>query len=479
MLRRTALASLGLASLGLASVAAPALGAEGTEIASSFDEDDPFDLFVTVRYEFEARHASIKREFAGLMGSMVDGPVPVVKDLRYKQTRHLLTPRLEVGAFRDLQLHAELPIVLADGREYGWDQTADPCIFANDPQGRMPTCIDIRNSSTVGIDGFRLLPDGTMGGGMGYDAGDPMANFDPVNSKTVFRGVNRKGLDTINFGLTWAPVNQEKDDTKPTWVIGAEFRLSIGQIMKFNRFMPGTEDGVSEGVHWFRASTGLSKRTTWAEPYVFFWWQAPIGVRGDTPEDPEGSLFWDVGFGQENKTPQQQAGTVFGFEAIPWENKRQKQKIALQLQGRVEAHFEGRGYSEAWELFAYAGDRIDNPGGPLLLDSDPVAAGAQLMSHPGVTDIENYLTWGGRMGVRGQVGERAKFDASFEISGDQQHRISWTDAGREGADADDVITPGTAEVNPLHRQIIDVVGRRYIAGGSAVFTFLVGGTLLF
>ena len=43
----------------------------------------------------------------------------------------------------------------------------------------------------------------------------------------------------------------------------------------------------------------------------------------------------------------------------------------------------------------------------------------------------------------------------------------------------ETFTPGTAEVNPLHRQIIDVVGRRYIAGGSAVFTFLVGGTLLF
>jgi len=81
--------------------------------------------------------------------------------------------------------------------------------------------------------------------------------------------------------------------------------------------------------------------------------------------------------------------------------------------------------------------------------------------------------------VRGQVGANAKFGASFEIANDQKHRITWTDAGEEGPDADDVITPGTAEINPLHAPTVDVTGRNYIADDNMVYTFLVNGTVMF
>jgi hypothetical protein len=364
--------------------------------------------------------------------------------------------------------------------------------------GRDPTCIDRSNSTTLGANlgpNDALLPGADPADTqLGYDANDPNTNF-ALDSNTVFRGVDRAGLDQIHVGLAWAPMRQEQDDTKPTWVIGVEGRFSVGKIMKFNRFDPESEDGVSRGVHEVRAYTSLSRRTTWSEPFVTFWWQAPFAMRGTDPPDDttlgDGSLFWDVGFGQETMYPQQQAGTTFGFEAIPWEDVKQKQKLAIELQGRIEAHFEGRGYSEMWEIFSYAGDATNNPNGPLVVDRDPVAAGVQAMSHPGVTDIENYMTLGGRFGIRGWVGERAKFSATFAINWDQQHRISWTDAGDElpGCDPgqtsgcetpnDNVITPGTVEVNPLHKQTMDVVGRRYIVDENTTYVFLVSGTLMF
>ena len=64
------------------------------------------------------------------------------------------------------------------------------------------------------------------------------------------------------------------------------------------------------------------------------------------------------------------------------------------------------------------------------------------------------MTFGGRFGVHGEVGPNAHFNASFEIANDQKHRITWTDAGNESdQDTDDVITPGTREVNPLHAPV--------------------------
>ena len=47
------------------------------------------------------------------------------------------------------------------------------------------------------------------------------------------------------------------------------------------------------------------------------------------------------------------------------------------------------------------------------------------------------------------------------------------------APIDDMVTPGTNEVNPLHKQIIDVVGRRYLIDESTTITVLFSGTLLF
>jgi hypothetical protein len=459
---------------------------EGIEIASAFDEDDPFDLFVGVRYLFEARRAAIKRELSGtVLEDTPPGAVPIVRDLVFHEDRHVITPHAAIGVFRDLQLSFALPIVVNLTREYEFDQRADPCVFPGSSQPA--TCIDRTNSSTL-ID--KLLPDGANGS-IGYDAGDPTTGFD-LDSTTLFRSVGRSGLDQVHLGVSWAPMNQERDDTKPTWVLSAELRYSVGKIMKWDRLDPGSQTGVSRGVHEVRLSTGVSKRTRWAEPFVFFWWLAPIGVRGDNARDPDSSLFWDVGFGQRSARPQQSAGTLFGFEAIVYDKPGSGERLNLELAGRLEAKFNGLGYSEMWEPFAFAGDVHDNPTGPLVVDLDPTSPQDTPVSHPGVSLIENYMSFGARAGLNAQLGKNVKFGASFEIGRDQTHTITYTDAGRElpacGMGAappscevpdDDVVTPDTVEVDPLHKQIIDVTGRRYLVDETTVLTVLVNGTIVF
>jgi hypothetical protein len=462
-----------------------ALAVEGTEIASAFDEDNPWDLFFRIDYAFDVRRAAIKRELSGsTTPGQVPDTIPVVRDLVMTQTRHVLTPSIQVGLYKDLQLSIALPITISLDREYEFDQRADPCIF---PGGAGPaTCVNRQNSSTL-LD--NILPNG-VDGRLGYDAQDPTTNFG-LDSKTVFRSVGRSGLDTLNIGLTWAPMNQDRDDTKPTWVVGAEFHWSIGKIMKFNRLNPGSETGVSPGFHEIKLVTGFSKRTRWAEPFVFFYYQTPVGVRGDKPGDPDGSLFWDVGFGQKTNHPQAQAGTDFGFEAILYDRPAAKERLSLAFSGSIHAMFEGKGYSEMWEPFALGGDVASNAMAPLAVDADPTRTDDARLPYPGVTTIENYMIFGGQLGLRGQIGEHVKFIASFGFTRDQAHTITLTSAGTDfpacsatvtmGCETpdDDVVTPGTREVNPLHKPIIDTTGRRYIVDETTVLTFMVGGQVLF
>lgn len=457
--------------IGLAALtAAPAAAGPYTEVASALDADDPFDLHVSVDYIFDVRRAAIEREFAGFPGTEPDDPLPIVKDLYYQGTRHTIVPRLELGIFTDLALSFGLPIVVSDSRSLELDQRADPCVFPG--EGGTPTCIDRTNSSTI-IDG--LLP------ASGFDANDPTGpGF--TSGASLFRGPDRSGLDQLHLGLVWAPMNQRRDDTKPTWKIGAEVRLAVGKVARFDRRDPDAETGVGRGVHEIRLWTSVAKRTGWAEPYVELWWMAPIGTTDESP-------FFDPGFGATRTGSQQTAGTRFGFEAVFWENPADRQRVSLDLMATLQANFEGRAYTEMWEVFAYAGDA--QAGGPLVLDENPVQAGLQALSHPGVSNVENYLTFAGRVGLRAELGERVRFGAAFQLQHDQGHLLSFADAGVDlptcdagqttGCEADSnlVVNPGTDEVNPLHVQTIDLAGHRYRVDEANNYILLVDATVLF
>lgn len=448
----------------------PAVANPFLEVASAFDDGDQFDLHLSLDYDFSWRAASIKREFAGLAGTDPNDPLPLAKDLRYSSTRHTLTPRAEVGIFTDLALSVGLPIVISDSREIKLDQTADPCIFPGGASA--PTCIDRTNSSTI-VDG--LLPMN------GFDADDPTGpGF--TTGETIFRGPNRAGLDQLHLGLTWAPMNQRRDPSKPVWKIGAETHLAIAKGMKFNRTDPSSNTGVGRGVHEVKLWTTMARRLGWADPYVSLWWQAPIGLRSDTG-------FLEPGFGQVRVEPQQRAGTQFGFEAVAWQRPEDHQRVSIDLSAWLEAKFEGRGYSEMWEIFAYAGDA--QRGGPLVLDENPTQAGVQAISHPGVSNIENYLSFAARVGVKSELGEKVRIGGTFEIYREQSHLISFADAGVDrprcgtgqttGCEDvnNDVVDPGTAEVNPLHVPLIDQVGHRYRVGDVAQYTVMLDARFLF
>jgi len=161
----------------------------------------------------------------------------------------------------------------------------------------------------------------------------------------------------------------------------------------------------------------------------------------------------------------------FGLETYLLNDEKTGNQVSLDLGTRLVGHFEGRGYSEMWEVFALAGDPR-NPSAPLVLDSDPVTPDVQALRHPGITNIENYLETAARVALRAKLGTHVSFAAVGEMIWKTSHVITFADAGVDlptcptGAprceiDNNDLINAGTPEVNPLHVSKIDLVGHRY------------------
>lgn len=430
-----------------------------SDVASAFDEGDPVDLHLTLEYRLDIRRSAIRREMSGRPGTDPTDPVPVGDDLIFASARHTIIPRLELGLLRDFAIQVALPYVLTDQRELELDQRDTPCVFG--PGG---TCVDRASSSTL-ADG--LLP---AGGFDGQNGGAAFAADDP----TVFRGPTRSGLDQVHVGLVWAPMNQERDDTKPTWKVGVEGRFAIGKVARIARDDLDGSTGVGRGVHEVRLWTTYARRIGWAEPAFEAWWTAPFGTTA-------GSLFKSPGFGARNTDASQEGGVRFGFDAYAVDQGEDGAKLSLGLGGKVIAHFEGRAYTELWEPFALAGESTGT--GPLVLDADPVAAGVQAADHPGITNIENYLEIGGKLHGRIEVGKNLRITALVELGTETEHVITATDAGIDlptcdggsGAcetDDNELVTPGTPEVNPLHVPLVDLIGHRYHA--DSVVTFVVG-----
>ncbi|HEY4245148.1 MAG TPA: hypothetical protein VGM88_35270 [Kofleriaceae bacterium] len=387
-------------------------------------------FLVHLDYDYESDSAGVSRETPSSTG---DGPIGLRKDLKSSLSTHTLTAAADVAIYDNAWLTFGLPITIAQSHTVS-----------------LADGVSRDDSSTV-ESGF--LP------AAGYDAHDPNT---PPGGATMFRGVTRRGVGELRAGFGVAPMNQAHDDTKPSWKLGAEARIPIGKTERFDEANPGGETGVSDGVYKLRLWTTVDRRYSWAEGHFESYWQIPLARR-------DSSLFQDPGFGAKNTLPGQQAGASGGVELYAYQDGANT--VGIDLSGGVTAYFEGRDYSELWEIFSLAGDT--RTGGPLILDSDPVMAGVQAMSYPGISNIENYVETRAKIGVRAHLGPHVQFAATGEVLWKSDHDITFADAGVDlptcasGQTAhcetsnNDLVNPGTVEVNPLHNQAIDLTGQRY------------------
>ncbi|MBK8262122.1 MAG: hypothetical protein IPK80_12405 [Nannocystis sp.] len=462
-----------LPALGLFfGISQTASAAETTRVASSFDEGNPFDLHFGVGYDYEYKKAAILREWS-------DGQTNwIARDLLYRQQRHTVMPSLEIGLYKDIAIYANLPIVVSDARSYSFDQEADPCVYSDQVNATNPvaTCVNRLNSTSIrdGIiprDGF----DGT-------NTSDPYGAFSGSESD-IFRGPVRRGFDQVHVGLKIGILSQQRLSHMPHWVIGLEGRFAVGKPMTFSRDIinndPAGNHRVGRGVHELGLWTALSHRYRFLDPFFTAYWYQ--GVRAGNTEFRNLSAFG----AQTKVNPQSMVGVSFGTEIVPFERKAKSQKFALELRGLAMLRYGGRGYSEAWELLSDSPALVgtNDPATGQCSQSQITQVVQYAKSNPedsdyinnsgatgcvrfnGITDIQDFATFGFRGGINANLSKTATLQLGVNATTDTRHFIS--SASRGDADAvqggdPERVDPGTAEVNPVRRDVIDNVGRRYM-----------------
>lgn len=447
---------------------APALATHVTDVASAFDKDDLYDFNLQVGYKRTLKRGALKRELAGTYSDQVH----VVKDLRYSHVRHVLSVRAEAAIYKDLMLHVEFPIVLSDTREMGFAQNeGDSC-------GTPPekNCVTLRNSTLIRD---RFLPAAVVNQ-MQVDqeqvadsSGDPNKYYLP----------KRSGIDQMHLGISWAPINQQRDPTKPTWVLGFEARIGVGTAMEYNHYYydqsrdesvlnPKGNTAVGRGLHQYRWWTSISKRYKYLDPWMSFFYMLPQ-AKGS-------SLFEKTAFdlsGQERSGPRQHGGVEAGVEIIPWEQPEQNNKFSIELSARLEGVFEGRGYSEMWEIFAnnpiLAGPCRPAPnsafGGVPWNNGTYCASPDSTIPFPGITNIENYAVFKAALAFNLDFTKYFRARLGVAFGHEQQHFITFGDAGREVDNQPGITYTNEKEVNPMYRPYMDQAGRRWRVGETTVF----------
>ncbi|MCD6498395.1 MAG: hypothetical protein J7M25_08885 [Deltaproteobacteria bacterium] len=481
-----------------------------TDVATMLRPKNPYDARLSVGFRSTWKTASLNREYMGN-----NKGIEVVKDLRFKQVKMELDVRGEFAIFKDLALYVSLPIILsqqstysfASGNRYPGYSGEENCRkdHADDPSVCNPDGVNVNNSRTV-RDGIAA---GLPGTGISYDPTGPSVGLDgawavPMDGsagpRTLFKGPKRAGLDQLHFGLRWLVYgfNQDVNPVMPNWLIGAEFRLSVGKVMDFKRNAAGDPEGcdaystndwncrpqlnkaVSRGVHELRFYTTMSKRVGPTDSFIEISFKMPFAYRS-------GSFYsskydFSGGWGEDNtsvvnKAPKV-AGIRFGTEIVAWKRPADHFRLAISVLGLIKYRFQGRDYSEAYELLAGSPVMNMNCDSPSALYSamcGDTGIRKAMTYYPGVTMVQDYAIFGGQLGIDFLIYKYIKLQVSYGFAHQQEHFVTMTDAGQDSgtvqagndgcqsgqACADGRVNIPSREQNPWHRPVVDTPGHRY------------------
>ena len=447
--------------------------AEVTRVASSFDQElngNAFDLHFGVSYDFDFKKAAILREWGA------GGKNRLARDLIYRQFRHTVTPTLEIGLWHDISVYVAMPVVVSDNRNYEFDkEEGGDCIFPEGPntsyQPGTANCVNKTNSTSIrdGIvprDGFDAFEDA-----------DPYGQFSALDTDRIFRAPTRRGLDQIHVGMKIGVLSQARKSHLPNWVIGLEGRFAVGKAMTMSRAIqvsdPAGNHRVGRGMNELGVWTALSRRYRFLDPFFGAHWRYAMRAGGNTQFDNYGDT-------QGKVQPQSETGAYFGTEIVAWENQAQFKKVSFILQGSAVLHYNGRGYSEVWELLAdspaLVGDYTPGQGDTCSRGAamayaaanprDPSgyldAAGGDCAKYNGITSLQDYGSFGLNAGLNFHMGPYARLNFGAELNTDTRHFVTAASRG-DGSKAGepDIVDPDTLDVNPVRRDIVDAVGRRY------------------
>ncbi|WP_224366495.1 hypothetical protein [Hyalangium versicolor] len=412
-----------------------ASAAEITRVASSLDEDDPFDLFIDVNFERTQGREKITREQlapAGAEAGRTD-----VGEVWHKSTDSRLNLRLAIGLYKDLELSFGLPLILQQNDSYDFVSGTTP---ANSTIVR--NCVN---------------PDGTVT--------DPDCASTGTGEKGLFTVPStskRGGLGNMHFGMAYAFFNQQRDDTKPTWVVGIDYEAPTAKLRDPSEDNTGDERGnVGDRVHKYTFYTALSRKMGVAEPYFKVSYTLPVQGPGiysncfnrDQLGRPENCFQGPWTRKETGIQAPQTGGFLFGTEFNAFNDKNKNQKFTIDLRAIANYVGEGRYYNE-----------LSAGLGKLLATQD-------------------YLQVGGQLGAVASAGEAFTLRASGTFFYNTEHTLTNESIGKDldgngGVDLNDVGQP-SPEVNPNFDFRTDLVSRRFRATEAKTFRLELSASFAF
>ena len=467
---------------------------EITQVADAFDDDDPIDVNLSIGYQYSSRSADILREngtSAGLYTNSTD------KIAQYKETTNRLLMRAEIGLFRDLAFIVRMPVILSNSQSLG------------DYAGSTTQADSLRG--TTGEQLFTL----------------------------PFSSPSRHGVEYLALGLDLGLMNQYRDHTKPTWIVGIESRFSVSEPMHacndhpkdgevkcaspgdvdrngrqddtaLNATLPaanrtslplegggGTRSpGVSRGTTGLELHSYVSKRIKYIEPYGGFrmLFEFPNSGSDYGVTDLRGNLV--------NHPPLQ--GTILmGLAVIPWEVRSDYQRLTFDLRLEGTYRSEGRDYNELFDALGSSDAkslRMPNYTGYLAPTTQTAGSTTTSLIDPtsqrvftsGLMDTQQYVITRYSISATYQANRYIKFSVGTALNHIQSHYLTFDqpcnaslsgslkDAGpcRGRADTTSAWTP-TGIPNPNYRPVIDAPGRRFLVDGSSGFDGWLSATAMF
>ncbi len=391
----------------------PAVAAEITRLASSFEPDDPFGMYLTAGYVRDQRKGKLVREWHQ------DGDVREVSELRWLQVEHRLDLDLRIGLWTDLEFRYTLPIVFS--RDQTWDY-ARPAGQETGPE-----------NSTLTNNCLRA--DGTL-----YDPSCPTTNAGAQPVFGVPSASYRGGLGDMRFGLAYALFNERKDPSKPNWILGVDYEAPTATLNDpTQETSPSARGGIGDRHHKYTFYTALSKRRGVADPYFRVHYTLPVRGPGwysncDHPSaenmqapDNCGEGFWTRS--RTGTSAPHTGGVTFGSEFVPWE-QGPHQRVAIDL--RLLANYVGpaRYYNPLSDVL-----------GKTLYTSD-------------------HLELGGAAGLTAWAADFLGFSLLGTLTYTTEHTLTGEEVGEDLSGDGVVRLDNRAELNPNYDHRVDVTSRR-------------------
>lgn len=466
---------------------------EITQVVDAFDDDNPFDLHLSLGFESSWKSADIRRETSisqtGLTtGAFVQSNLNIA---RYKETTSRLNTRADIGLYHDVALVVRMPVILSNERELS------------------------------DLDGSEAQQSTVLQGAPGEQL-----------FKLPFKSPKRSGIEYLAVGLDAAIMNQARDLTKPTWVVGIEGRFDVSEPMHACNAKPvalntlgtqvtcaNTSDvdrdgvsamdinegtfssakrpaGISRGVTGLELHSYISRRIKYIEPYggfrTLFEFQNASSDYGQV--DLKGSLV---------NHPPLRGTMLMGINVIPWEIRNQHQRITLDFRFTGTYVSEGRDYSELFDALGssdaqslrlpnYASYRhnpayVGNPSVPQSV----IDEGSRRVYFTGLTDVQAHGSYALSASFTWQASQFVKFNVGGTYTLNQGHFITFDqacnpdfddDAGAAGpchSVASDGGTQATGIPNPNFRKTINDPGHRFRVDDSSQLDAWVNATVMF